>query len=142
MRWLIRCFIYASLAVSASVDVASAATPPMIERRSIVRIRTYDVAETPRVASWKEHKGPKCIRLDMVGGAAISEPDSVDLAMRGGQRIRAQIEKGCPARDFFYSGFYLTPSDDGQICARRDRFHARIGGDCAIRKFNTLVVRK
>ena len=53
--------------------------------------------------------------------------------------MRAQLEKGCPAHDFFYSGFYLTPSSDGQVCVKRDMFHARMGGDCTIVKFKALV---
>ncbi len=137
-----RVLAYAVLALSASAGIVLAAPPMIIEQRTIIRIRTFSAGEAPRPMIWKERKGPKCIRMDMVGGAAISQPDSVDLALRGGQRIRAQLEKGCPARDFFYSGFYLTPSGDGQVCAKRDTFHARMGGDCAIKRFNALELQK
>jgi len=141
-RRLIKVSTYAVLAISASAGLVFAAPPILIEQHTIVRIRTYEASEAPRPMSWKEHKGPKCIRMDTVGGAAINQPDSIDLALHGGQRIRAQLEKGCPAHDFFYSGFYLTPAGDGRICVKRDMFHARMGGDCMITKFNTLVLRK
>jgi hypothetical protein len=141
-RRLMKVLAYAVLAFSASTGVLLAAPPMLIEQRTIIRIRTFSASEAPRPMEWKERKGPRCLRLDLLGGAAITQPDSVDLALRGGQRIRAQLEKGCPARDFFYSGFYLLPSRDGQVCVKRDMFHARMGGDCAIKRFNTLELRK
>jgi len=49
--------------------------------------------------------------------------------------------EACPALDF-YSGFYLRPSADGQVCADRDTVHARSGGQCGIERFRTLVPRK
>jgi hypothetical protein len=133
---------YAVLAASASAAMLCAAPPMIMEQHTIIRIRTYSAMEASKPISWKEKKGPKCIRMDMLGGAAITQPDSVDLVLKGGQHLRAQLEKGCPAHDFFYSGFYLTPAGDGQVCVKRDMFHARMGGDCTITKFHTLELRK
>ncbi len=133
---------YAVLAVSASAGIAFASPPMIIEQHTYVRIRTYGSTEISRPIVWKEHKGPKCLKLDQLGGAAITQPDSVDLVLRGGQHMRAQIESSCPARDYFYSGFYLAPTADGQVCVGRDVFHSRIGGDCVITKFRKLVAQK
>jgi len=138
IRW-----VYGALAVSASASVAHAAPHIVMEQHTIIRIRTYSEPDVPtKPPIWKQHKGPKCIRLDALGGAAITQPDSVDLVLKGGQHLRANLEKGCPAQEFFYSGFYLTRSNDGQICARRDMFRARMGGDCTIVKFHALVLVK
>ncbi len=137
-----RILAYALLAVSASGLVVRAAPPVEIEQHTVIRIRTYSAMPAPKPITWREHKGPKCIRMDLLGGAAINEVDSVDLTLRGSQFVRARLEKGCPAHDYFYSGFYLSPPADGMICAGRDVFHARTGGDCAITKFRSLVPRK
>jgi len=133
---------YALLACSASATLAFAGAPVEFEQHMVVRIRTYSTISPARPMVWKEHKGPRCVRMDSLGSATITQPDSVDLAMRGGQFLRARLEKGCPAHDYFYSGFYLSAPVDGQICAGRDVFHARIGGDCAITKFRNLVLHK
>lgn len=137
-----RLFAYALLAVSASGSAVSATFAVDLEQHVVVRIRTYSAFTAPKPIVWRERKGPKCIRMDQLGGAAITQPDSVDLTLRGGQFVRARLEKGCPAHDFFYSGFYLSPAPDGQICAGRDVVHARIGGDCSITKFKALVPHK
>ncbi len=137
-----RVLAYALLAVSASVRMVTAAAPAEMEQRMVVRIRTYSEVSAPKPIVWRERKGPKCIRMDLLGGAAITQPNSVDLTLRGGQFVRARLEKGCPAHDFFYSGFYLSPAQDGQVCAGRDVIHARIGGDCVITKFRTLLAPK
>ena len=60
------------------------------------------------------------------------------MVMRGGRVIRARLEKGCPSIDF-YSGFYLKPTKDGQLCQDRDTIHSRTGGACEIEKFRTLL---
>lgn len=143
MNWEhMRLAAYALLSVSASVSAWPALSAMDVEQHVVIRIRTYSAVTAPKPMVWRERKGPKCLRMDMLGGAAITQPDSVDLTLRGGQFVRARLEKGCPAHDFFYSGFYLSPAPDGEVCAGRDVVHARIGGDCAITKFRTLVPQK
>ena len=136
-----RIWVYAVLALGASSTMAMSSVPMEVEQRMVVRVRTYSTVSAVRPTTWKEHKGPKCLRVDTLGGANISQPDSIDLNLRSGQFVRARLEKGCPAHDYFYSGFYISPTADGQICVGRDVFHARIGGDCAITKFRTLRAR-
>ncbi len=114
-----------------------------IERRTIVRIAPAvpKAKQLPSVKLWKEKDGPKCVAMSALAGLMISKPDSIDLVLRGGQILRARLEKGCPSIDF-YSGFYIAPTRDGSICRKRDTIHSRTGGACAIEKFKTLLPPK
>ena len=89
---------------------------------------------------WKESKGPRCIDMAAIAGAAIAAAERVDFVLRGGQRVRAQLDRACPALDF-YSGFYLVGAADGRICADRDAIRTRAGGSCEIERFRTLKAK-
>jgi hypothetical protein len=94
----------------------------------------------PRVSrpiEWIEHKGPKCVPANMITGAMLSGPSSIDFVMRNRQRVRAIMDNDCPALDF-YGRFYLQP-DDENICAKRETIRSRVGGICRIEKFRKLV---
>jgi len=136
----------ALLLAAAGAEPAPARVPQRVElaqliirERAIVRVPTRP-ARTPKI-KWKEKKGPKCISAEGLAGAALIDQDNVDLIARGGERTRAQLESACPAIDF-YSGFYLLPSADRQVCAGRDSVHARSGGECQIKRFRKLVPAK
>ena len=86
---------------------------------------------------WVEHKGPKCVPADLIAGAILSGPSSIDFVLRNRQRVRAVMDSDCPALDF-YGRFYLQP-DDENICAKRETIHSPVGGSCRIEKFRTLV---
>lgn len=118
-------------------------TQIQIERRTIVRIAPAvpKAKNLPSVKLWKEKDGPKCVAMSALAGLMISKPDSIDLVLRGGQVLRARLEKGCPSIDF-YSGFYIAPTRDGSICRKRDTIHSRTGGTCAVEKFKTLLPPK
>jgi hypothetical protein len=45
--------------------------------------------------------------------------DSIDLITRQNQRLRAQLNRGCQALDF-YAGFYMKGNKDGRLCEDRD----------------------
>lgn len=140
---------FTALAVAAGGMVPDAVDPPsiapvqlaqvVIQRRTIIRISPV-AAPQPRATPvvWKEKKGPKCASMSSLAGLAITRPDSIDLVMRGGQRLRAMLDKSCPSVDF-YSGFYVKPHKDGRICRDRDQIHSRTGGACDIDKFKLLV---
>jgi hypothetical protein len=102
-----------------------------------IPVRTREMPAPGSVAQWKEKKGPKCIAARSILGAALNDQSSVDLILRDRSRIRAKLEKRCPALDYYY-GFYVTPNVDGMICADRDIIRSRIGGQCEIDKFRTL----
>ena len=91
----------------------------------------------PRRIEWIEQKGPRCIAINRIAGAALSGPSSIDFLLRDRSRVRAVMDSECPALDF-YRDFYLQP-DDHRICAKRETIRSRVGGMCRIEKFRTLV---
>ncbi|WP_084250980.1 hypothetical protein [Sphingomonas pruni] len=93
-----------------------------------------------RPIKWAEKKGPKCIAADQLGGAIVAA-DYVDLVLRGGDRVRAELDGDCSGLGY-YGGFYVKPSADGQVCAGRDSIRTRSGDQCTIRKFKKLVAKK
>ena len=86
---------------------------------------------------WEEHRGPRCIAWARILGAGLLGQNSVDLIFRDGTRIRARLERRCPALDY-YNGFYMAATPDGLICADRDSIRARTGGQCQIDRFRSL----
>ena len=69
---------------------------------------------------WKEKKAPKCIAMRNIMGMQAVQRDSIDLITRQKQRLRAQLNRGCRALDF-YAGFYMQGSKDGRLCEDRDQ---------------------
>ena len=94
------------------------------------------VRETP--IEWKEKKAPKCVAMRNIAGMQAARRDSIDLITRQNQRLRAQLNRGCRALDF-YAGFYMKGNDDGQLCEGRDEIHARTGARCEVEKFRLMV---
>jgi len=86
---------------------------------------------------WEEHRGPRCIAWAQIAGAGLLSQDSVDLIFRDNTRVRARLERHCPALDY-YNGFYMAATADGLICADRDSIRARTGGECRIDRFRAL----
>ena len=87
---------------------------------------------------WKEKKGPKCVAMRNIMGMQAAQGDSIDLITRQKQRLRAQLNRGCRALDF-YAGFYMQGNKDGQLCEGRDEIHARTGAKCEVNKFRLMV---
>lgn len=104
-----------------------------------MRLRQTPAPAAPPV-SWKEGRGPKCLPMRSIAGATLLGQNSVDLILKDKSRIRAKMEKSCPALDY-YHGFYIRPNADGQICADRDSVRSRMGGECGIDKFRTLKAK-
>ncbi|TZG29671.1 hypothetical protein FYJ91_04040 [Sphingomonas montanisoli] len=92
----------------------------------------------PKPLKWKEKKGPKCVALSQIAGAAVVTDDAIDLVTRDGDRLRARFSSNCPALDY-YSGFYMKPTQDGRICSDRDVIRTRSGAQCEIERFRKLV---
>jgi hypothetical protein len=121
-----------------------AARPPQghtitFHQQIIVRVPQGPPAGTPNASMirWEEHGGPRCVAWGQIAAAALVRQDSVDLIFRDATRIRARLERRCPALDY-YRGFYLSMTPDGLICADRDSVRARAGGECQIDRFRTL----
>ncbi len=105
------------------------------------RVRNAPNAAVAKPIEWKESRGPKCVPMSSIAGATLLSQSSFDLVLRDRSRIRAKLEKSCPALDYYY-GFYIRPTSDGQICADRDAVRSRMGGQCEIERFRTLKAEK
>jgi hypothetical protein len=118
----------------------------VLHQRIIIRIPRLPFTrpradDPPDGVRWVEKKGPKCVPMVKIEGALITAPDSVDLVIEDGNRVRAKLDDNCPSLDF-YSGFYLKPTADGMVCADRDAFRTRSGGSCGIDAFKKLVAKR
>lgn len=87
---------------------------------------------------WRESRGPHCIAANTIVGASLLGQNSVDLILRDNSRIRARLERRCPALDYYY-GFYVNATEDGRICADRDSIRSRAGRACQIDQFRSLT---
>lgn len=145
------------LLVSAAPFVLSA-SPPQLDGVEYAQLTIHErlIIRVPRVSSapirgragiappqvrWDEKKGPECVAMNALTGAAVDREGEVDLVVGGARRIRAKLDDDCPTLDF-YRGFYLKPTADGQLCARRDGIRSRSGAYCAVTRFRALVPRK
>src|SRR3546814_5942662 len=86
-----------------------------------------------RISDWSSDvcssdlkKAPKCVAMRDIRGMQAVQRDSIDLITRQNQRLRAQLNRGCRALDF-YAGFYMKGNKDGRLCEGRDEIHARSG---------------
>ena len=86
---------------------------------------------------WRESRGPDCIAAARLIGATLLRQNSVDLILRDNSRVRARLQRSCPALDY-YRGFYINATADGRICADRDSIRSRAGGECQIDQFRSL----
>ncbi len=94
--------------------------------------------QAPPAPSFKEVKGPKCLKVDQLRGALINSSSGVTMVTDRNERYRAHFGRMCRPADF-ESGFYLQPHKDGSVCAGRDALHARNGATCDIERFGKLV---
>jgi hypothetical protein len=138
------------VAAASAAEPSADRTPPADQYAQLVvneriMIRTMRLRESlpadPPQTKWKESHGPKCVPVRSIAGAALIGQNSVDLILRDNRRVRARLERSCPALDYYY-GFYITPNPDGQVCADRDVIRSRMGGACQIDKFRSLKVAK
>ena len=122
-------------------------TPPRAQgaltvrhRQIIIRVPSGIREVAPAGASlikWREGRGPDCIAATRLIGATLLRQNSVDLILRDNSRVRARLQRSCPALDY-YRGFYINATADGRICADRDSIRSRAGGECQIDQFRTL----
>ena len=87
---------------------------------------------------WRESRGPRCVAARQILGATRISQNSFDLLLRDRSRLRARLERRCPALDYYY-GFYVNMTPDGRICADRDAIRSRAGGECGIEAFRALT---
>ncbi len=116
-----------------------------LRQQILIRVpaRVRNALDTPpaQPIEWKESRGPKCVPTRDIAGATFLSQSSFDLVLRDRSRVRAKLEKSCPALDYYY-GFYIRQTGDGQICSDRDSIRSRMGGECEIERFRTLKAAK
>jgi hypothetical protein len=137
-----------ALAPAAAVDESRAENAQIprltVHQRIIIRIpRLFGHAPVSPVdpVRWTEKKGPACIAMSALDGAVVTGPQTIDLMVEGGDRLRAKLDRDCPPLDF-YSGFYLKATPDGMVCADRDAIRSRSGAACEIESFKRLVPKR
>lgn len=138
-------FATAMLAAPVAADPPAIVTAQVLirERITIRRVPRMPMAAptlarpVPMVRGWRERKGPKCVPVDRLAGASIVAPMAIDLLTVDGRRLRARLDHDCSSMDY-YSGLYIRPGEDGQVCARRDSIRVRSGARCGIAVFRAL----
>ena len=119
---------------------AATGTITVRQQHIIVRMPAASRRIAPAGASllqWRESRGPRCVSARQLAGATQLQQNRVDLILRDNSRIRARLERRCPALDY-YRGFYIDMTEDGRICADRDAIRSRAGGECQIEAFRAL----
>jgi hypothetical protein len=111
--------------------------PRMTITQTTVIMRSRPVPAAPPVML-VERKAKDCLEMRRIVGFGITRPDSVDLVLNDGSRMRARLASNCPSLGF-YQGFYVKPNPDMKMCAGRDPIRTRSGGECAIQAFKSLV---
>lgn len=119
-----------------------------IERRVIVRISPRSNASRQELVAtlgqqesaqqFIERKAGNCIPVSSIAAVQAMRDNRLMLYTRDRKMLAASLEKSCRARDF-YSGFYVEPNGDGQICISRDKLQSRTGAKCEISGFRQVT---
>jgi hypothetical protein len=125
-----------------------AAQQVRIEQRMTIRITPRSdtsqrnmFAELPNQAigpRFVERKIGECVKVSRISGVQSDIGNRLLLFMSDQRIISAMLERSCRSRDF-YSGFYLSKSDDGKLCVARDTLQSRSGANCKITRIRELV---
>lgn len=131
-----------SLSLLAPMPALAQVSALTIHQRIVIRVPRPEPPGAAFVAPrYREVKGPRCVPLDGIAGAAMVEPERMDLLLADGGRLRARFDDACPALDY-YRGLYVKANADGRLCAKRDAVRSRSGDACRITGFRKLVRRK
>ena len=79
----------------------------------------------------------RCVAMSALGGLHLSGANQLTLVLRDDRMVLATLPRICSA-SAFYSGFYVEPTPDGMLCARRDVIHSRAGANCAISRLDVV----
>src|SRR3546814_14968795 len=117
----------AALLLLLAAPAAAPAGPPggiawqqvTIHERIVVRVPRMPIppgrqpiADIPPLR-WVAKDAPKCVAVDTLAAATVPEPDSVDLVVPGGKRLRAQLGDDSPPPPFS-SGLHPQPPRSGR----------------------------
>jgi len=108
-------------------------------RQAPVRQNMFDSLPNRAIGPrFEERRIGKCIPVSGIAGVQTNGGNSILLYMRDRRIISASLERACRARDF-YSGFYLSSSDDGRLCVDRDALQSRSGANCKLTRIRQLI---
>ena len=79
----------------------------------------------------------RCVAMSALGGLHLTGANQLTLVLRDERMVLATLPKICSA-SAFYSGFYVEPTADGMLCARRDVIHSRAGATCSISRLDVV----
>lgn len=85
-----------------------------------------------------ERRNVRCVAVGALAGVRLMDNTRLMLVTRDDRTIEAKLPKICSA-SAFYSGFYVEPTGDGLLCARRDVIHSRAGVNCSITSMSELI---
>ena len=83
----------------------------------------------------------RCLPLSQLAGVQVARNNTLLLYLHDRRVVMANLERSCLARDF-YSGFYISPPEDGQICVDRDMLQSRTGAKCKVSSWQGLEVAR
>jgi hypothetical protein len=115
-----------------------------VHQQIIIRVPAGFGSSAPEAGTlveWRESHGPHCLAAARIVGATFPSSDSVDFVLADNSRVRARLDRHCPALDF-YRILYVPATADGQICADRDVVRSRSGAACEIDQFRSLRPRR
>ena len=122
--------------------VPQAAQQVHIEQRMTIRVSPRAAVQPrampPGVPRFSERKIGKCLPISAIVGVEPNEQNSLILFLRDRRMINVELDRTCRSRAF-YSGFYLSRSNDGQVCVNRDTLHSRSGSACKLTRMRQLV---
>ncbi len=123
-----------------------------IEQRTIIRVsprgartptpmptQPFAGAHRAKQPHFSERKVGKCLPIAGIAGVEPNGTNSLILFMRDRRMISVVLDRSCHSRTF-YSGFYLSRSDDGMVCVDRDSLHSRSGSTCKLSRMRQLIV--
>lgn len=126
------------LVVEQQLIIRIPARPSSLTNFSATDSIVFERRARPQNIVWRETKAPRCVPMRSLVGIQTVQSDSIDLITRENQRLRAKLNRGCRALDF-YSGFYMKAPKDGRLCADRDALQARSGAECQVARFRLMV---
>ncbi len=112
---------------------------PRAARRQLPPSMFAELPQDAMEPQYIERKIGKCLPISGIAGVQAEGRDRLLLFMRDRRIVSAALERACRSRDF-YSGFYVAPSADGQICVDRDTLLSRSGANCKLTRIRQLVL--
>ena len=119
-----------------------------IERRVTIRIAprrsqaqqnlAAQLIDAQGVENMAERKIGECIPMRGIAGVQAERGNRLIFFMRDQRIVSARLEKACRS-EAFYSGFYIEPSEDGNLCVDRDVLRSRSGVNCEVDRIRQLV---